>query len=113
MRNTPLLRAAGLRALRTLLQGVLSGSLVTMTAVWILGQDSDVTTAVLLSAVATVLGAAVSSFLQGVLDGLPEVDLREALTVLDQTTETTLTNLREGRLDAGVFGGDDEPSPAA
>lgn len=66
---TALIRAAGIRALRTLLQGILAfGSASAVAA--ILG-DADAQSAIITAAVGAVVAAALS-FLQGILAGLPE-----------------------------------------
>lgn len=66
-----IIRAAGIRALRTLLQGLLAGGVINgIVALLAEGGDPQV----LLVSALTVVGAAVASFIQGVLAGLPEAE---------------------------------------
>lgn len=64
-----IIKAAAIRAARTLIQGIISGGLVTAAlAIFTEGAEP----AVVIAAAATVVGAAIASFLQGILAGLPE-----------------------------------------
>lgn len=67
--DTTLIKAAGIRALRTFLQGVVSGGVITA-AVAIANDGADVK--VLVTALVLTVGTAVTSFIQGILAGLPE-----------------------------------------
>lgn len=88
-----LIKASAIRALRTLLQGILGAGLVNAAvAAFVEGAD----TTALIASVATVLTAAVASFLQGILAGLPEVDAAESLAEAAMIYETDTANLREG-----------------
>lgn len=84
--NTALLKAAGLRALRTLLQGIIAAIPV--------GVGFEAVGWVPLLSVAGL--AAVTSFLQGVAAGLPEVSAGEYIAEYEMRYETDIQNAVEG-----------------
>ena len=67
--NTVLLKAAAIRALRTFLQGVLSGGVITA-AVAVANDGAD--PKVVVTALVVAAGAAVTSLIQSLIGGLPE-----------------------------------------
>lgn len=106
--NTVLLKAAAIRALRTFLQGVISGGVITA-AVAVANDGADpkvVVTALVLTA-----GAAVTSFIQSLIGGLPEA----VESVADEYEPETF--YPEGNFvtdSAGTWNADDigDPTPA-
>lgn len=105
-----LIKASAIRALRTLLQGILGAGLVNAAvAAFVEGAD----TTALIASVATVLTAAVASFLQGILAGLPEVDAAESLAEAAMIYETDTANLREGNPTGDETFGPCEPNCTA
>lgn len=71
---TTLIKAAGIRALRTLLQGILGGSLLNGAVALFLGIGDPATKTALIASSATILATTLASFLQGILTGLPEAE---------------------------------------